>query len=236
MRLYRRALHAIDNHTLKGAIRRLFPHPQDPPFREFAEAHPFDRRHATDTSGHIPGETLTPANRFNTAYYAISPSTLGQALELLPEPAFNFTFVDLGCGKGRALLVAAELPFQRIVGIELSTDLCQIARENTRTNRRIDIQQHDAATVAYPDGPLLIFLYHPFLKPVVRRVLANLDHQRARRPDSTYLLYANCTYQALFAPAFQLVWDHSLPLSPEDAAADRHHITHERFTLYRLTT
>jgi len=232
--LFRRALHAIDDHTLAGAIRRLILRTPDPPLRDASQPHPFDLAHGTDTGGHIPGEILTPANLYNTAYYAISPSTLAQALELLPEPAFDFTFVDLGCGKGRALLVAAELPFHHIVGVELSADLCEIARKNTARQHRIAIQHHDAATVAYPEGPLLVFLYHPFLKPVLRRVLANLTHQRARSPDPTYLLYANCTYQALFARDFQLVWDHSLPLSAEDAAADRHHITHERFTLFRL--
>jgi len=227
MSLYRRILHAIDNYGFRGLIRR----PQLN-FRDTTQPHPFDLRHATDTSGHIPGAALTPANLYNTAYYAISPSTLAHALQLLPEPTTGFTFLDLGCGKGRALLVAASLPFRHILGVELSPNLCEIARRNTSSDPRIVILHHDAATYTFPEGPLLVYLYHPFLKAVLRRVLANLTHRRAH---PTYLLYANCTYLSFIVRRrFELLWDHSIPLSPEDAAADRHRQSHERFTLYRL--
>lgn len=228
--LYRKLLHAIDNYGLRG----LLPQPA-PSFNDSPEPHPFDLAHGTDTSGHIPGEVLTPQDLHNTAYYAISPSALKQALELLPDPKSDFTFLDLGCGKGRALLVAAEFDFLQILGVELSSELCRIAESNTRDNPRIEIRQQDAATLTFPATPLVIFLYHPFLAPVLRRVLTNLERHHRANPHPTYLLYANNTYLKVFArfPFLQQVWDYSIPLSPEDAAADRHRITHERFTLYR---
>src|ERR1019366_288563 len=132
-RLYRKLLHAVDNHGLRG----ILPQPA-PVFNESEEPHPFDLVHNSDTSGHIPGELLTPANLHNTAYYAISPSALTAALELLPEPSHNFTFLDLGCGKGRALLIAAHFDFPQILGVELSPDLCRIAESNTRSNPLIE--------------------------------------------------------------------------------------------------
>jgi SAM-dependent methyltransferase len=229
-RLYRRLLHAVDNHGLRG----ILPQPA-PNFNQSPEPHPFDHANAADTSGHIPGELLTPANRYNTAYYGISPSALTRALELLPEATSSFTFLDIGCGKGRALLIAAEFGFPKILGIELSPDLCRIAQSNTRRHPHIEIRQQDAAALTFPPTPLVIFLYHPFLAPVLRRVLNNLDRHHRANPQPTYLLYANCTYLKLLArfPFLQQVWDYSIPLSPEDAAADRHRITHERFTLYR---
>jgi SAM-dependent methyltransferase len=197
--------------------------------------HPFDLAHATDTGGHIPGNLLTPANLWNTAYYAISPSTLTQALQLLPEPATGHVFIDLGCGKGRALLVAAHFPFAHLLGVELSSGLCDSARANTSPNPRIAILHADAASILYPEAPLLLFLYHPFLAPQLRRVLSNLQRQRRTSPHPTWLLYANATYDRTMAgfPFLEQVWDHSVPLSAEDAAADRHRITHERYTLYR---
>jgi hypothetical protein len=81
----------------------------------------------------------------------------------------------------------------------------------------------------------VIFLYHPFLRPVLRRVLLNLERQLRRSPRTVYLLYANPGYQATIAqfPRLTQVWDFSIPLSAEDARADRHGITHERFTLYQ---
>jgi SAM-dependent methyltransferase len=232
----RRLIHAFDNHGVRGLVRQLTGRAQpDPPFNESPGPHPFDRLHATDTSGHISGEQLTPSNLYNTAYYAISPSTLTHALELLPEPVTGFHFVDLGCGKGRALLVAAQFPFARIHGVELSPELCDVARANTAADNRIAIEQDDAVTVTYSDAPLVVYLYHPFLAPMLRRVLANLERQRRESPHSTYLLYANCRYEKTMArfQFLRIVWDYSIPLSAEDAAADRHGITEERFTLYR---
>jgi SAM-dependent methyltransferase len=241
MRLYRKFIHALDNHGLLGLIRRALGKlrpglPPDSAFHETDQPHPFDLAHRVDTSGYIPGEQLTPSDLYNTAYYGISPSTLTQALELLPEPATGFAFVDLGCGKGRALLVAAQFPFQQILGIEIAPDLARIAQANTVADPRVSIHLQDALTLTFPDTPLVIFLYHPFLAPQLRRVLANLERQRRHSPHSTYLLYANCTYQKLLArTSFREVWDHRIPLSPQDAAADRHRITHERFTLYTAT-
>jgi SAM-dependent methyltransferase len=234
--MLRLLLHTFDDYGLPGLGRLLLGRPQPhPPFLDSAATHPFDLAHATDTGGHIPGGRLTPANLYNTAYYAISPSTLTQALQLLPEPADGLTFIDLGCGKGRAPLVAARFPFTRILGVELSPELCVIARANTSPHPRISIQQADAATVLYPESPLLVFLYHPFLAPQLRRVLANLERQRRPSPHPTWLLYANPSYPRTMArfPFLQPLWDHSVPLSAEDAAADRHRITHERYTLYR---
>jgi len=233
MGAYRKLLHALDNHGFLGVLRR---NARKLKFRESEEPHPFDRLHRTDTSGHIPGEKLagnTASDLYNTAYYGISPSTLRHALALFPEALDGFEFLDLGCGKGRALMVAAEFPFTRIAGVELSHNLCEIALANTASEPRIAIQEQDAATFEFPDGPLVVYLYHPFLKPVLRRVLRKLERGRSAHP--TYLLYAGCPYEKLMAkfPFLQVVWDYSIPLSGEDAAADRHGITHERFTLYR---
>ncbi len=245
MSLYRKLLHAVDNHGALGLAKRALgkltrrTEPDAAPaFHESDTPHPFDLAHHVDTSGHIPGEQLganTPSDLYNTAYYGISPSSLTHALSLLPEAATGFAFVDLGCGKGRALLVAAQFPFAQILGVELSADLCLVAAENCKAEPRIAIQQHDAATVTFPDTPLVVYFYHPFLKPVLRRVLANLQNQRQNSPHPTYLLYANCRYEKVMAtfPFLKQVWDYNIPLSPEDAAADRHGTTEERYTLYR---
>jgi len=229
-RIYRSLLHAVDNYGLRGLLPQ-----RAPDFNDSRDPHPFDLAHHVDTSGHIPGELLTPANLHNTAYYAISPSALTRALELLPEPTSAFTFLDIGCGKGRALLVAAQFDFPQILGIEISPDLCRIAESNCEHHPRIAIREQDAATLTFPPTPLLIFLYHPFLARVLRRVLTNLERHHRTHPRPIYLLYANCTYPKLLArhTFLQQIWGYSIPLSAEDAAADRHRITHERFTLYR---
>ncbi|ADW70654.1 class I SAM-dependent methyltransferase [Granulicella tundricola] len=238
--LYRLLLHAIDNHGLRGTILRAIRPPRQStaaPEPSSPEVHPFDQRHHTDTSGYVPGEALatgTPADLYNTAYYAISPSTLTQAIAALPISPTQYTFVDLGCGKGRALLIAAHQNFRHIAGIELSPTLAASARTNTTTHPNITIQTADAATVLYPPGPLVVFFYHPFLAPLLRKVLTNLTDQSNNR--DIYLLSANPGYPKVFArfPMLEQQWTKDFTLSEEDASADRHGILFERYTLWHL--
>lgn len=250
----RRLLHALDNHGLRGlllrALRRLVPSrassrtsaAEAPP--NLADLlHPFDQLHASDTGGYIPGEQLAESapsslsrpDLYNTAYYGISPSTLTEALRHLPLPPDRFTFVDLGCGKGRALLVAATFPFPHILGVEISSNLCEIARRNTTSYPQITIIHHDVTTFHHPETSLILYLYHPFLAPLLRQLLRNLERQFRSSPREIFLLYANPTYPRVVArfPFLKQVWDFTFPLSPEDAAADRHSTTEEHYTLYR---
>ncbi len=242
--LYRRVLHAIDNHGLRGAIlRAIHRRPsgasiEPEPTRPEVSIHPFDLRHGADTSGYVPGEALdtgSAAGLYNTAYYGISPSTLIQAIAAIPIDRTHYTFVDLGCGKGRALLIAAQQRFKHVLGVELAPELAAIAQANARTHTNITIQTGDAATVTYPAGPLVVFAYHPFLAPLLRRVLTNLVRQSNHR--DIYLLCANPTYTRVFRrfPTLQQQWSKNLALSAEDAAADRHGITAERYTLFHLS-
>jgi SAM-dependent methyltransferase len=244
--LYRRLLHSLDNYGVRGLLcKPALPTPS--PAYIPGAPHPFDLAHATDTSGHIPGEALatgSPADLYNTAYYAISPSTLRQALAALPFAPVSstladftladFTFVDLGCGKGRALLIAAQQGFGRVLGIELSPALAEIARSNASPHANIQIRIADASTIAYPQSPLLVFLYHPFLPPLLRRVLRNLLAQSAARP--VYLLFANPPNPSLLNRFSSLVleWSRDFDLSPEDHAADRHGIYFERYLLFKM--
>ena len=140
----------------------------------------------------LHGKTLS--SFYTTAYYGIAPSALASALSDLHINYSEFTFADVGCGKGRAIVVAAQFPFHSLWGVELSPELCEIARANLALRpewaNRSSIIHEDAASVTYPEGPLLIFMFHPFLAPVLRRVLANLETQLRKSPRTTYVLYA----------------------------------------------
>jgi len=168
---------SLHNNGVAGTLQRMF---RD--IRTTSEGKtapllaPFDKAHGTDTGGFIYGSGLSTL--FGTAYIGSSPSSLRPALAALPLSPDDFTFIDLGCGKGRALFVAAELPFRRLIGVEMAGELCEIARANVATNpewvSRISIIKQHAKDFVYPDGPLLLYLYNPFFAPVLRRVLKNL--------------------------------------------------------------
>ncbi len=199
--------------------------------------HPFDRRYGTDTGGFIPGPELRtghPHDAFNTAYYGMAPSRFQAAVEhwipraLHPAPA-AYSFIDLGCGKGRALMLATALPFRQAIGVELHPALARIADANlalwSRTQPAlcpVTILCQDAAGFLFPPGPCLLYLFHPFTAPVLRKVIARIEAQFAHRPGSLDILYFNPESADLFAAhsGFELLWTGPLPASEEDTAAD----------------
>jgi tRNA1(Val) A37 N6-methylase TrmN6 len=80
----------------------------------------------------------------NNGYSAVAPSVFREACrrwrETLPSSAARveaYTFVDGGAGKGRALLLAAELPFRKVIGVELNEALARIAQRNVILWKRL---------------------------------------------------------------------------------------------------
>ncbi len=116
--------------------------------------------------------------QFHSAYQPTEPAAFHEMLDALqqtPGPGQStlnfrdFTFLDLGSGKGRTLLMAADYPFRRIVGVELLPALHQIAQENLRQYKSesqkcfgLEAVCADATDFPFPDGPLVIYLFNPF--------------------------------------------------------------------------
>lgn len=216
--------------------------------------HPFDQAHGVDTSGLVPARHLATGHASDehvTAYYGVAPSILRALVALWresvpPHPLSSYTFLDIGCGKGRALLVASELPFRRVVGIELNPKLAEVARTNfdvwTRSHASdptapllapIDMLEQDALELALPAGPTLIFLFHPFEAPLLRKLLRRIESQLAEHTRATGansaqdqpaldILYVNAECASVLDrhPAFQRLYAGHVPMSPEDHAAD----------------
>ena len=163
--------------------------------------HPFDVAHGTDTSGFVPIADLDHPEgaRADAIPYAGSqPSIVRAALAALPA-LDSFTFVDLGCGKGRPLLVASEFSFRDIVGVELSAPLVGIARHNAeriaqrfpqRTPIRIVLA--DATQFQLPAGNLAIFMYNPFGDSAIADVAEAVNAAIADNPDRVvFVVYYN---------------------------------------------
>lgn len=207
--------------------------------------HPFDTRFGTDTGGLIPAAELrtgTTADRFVTAYYAVAPSILRSLLDLWqtlanpPLPLSRYTFLDLGCGKGRALILAAENPFLEVVGVELNPSLAAIARANlAAASHRSDplapirLVEGDALQTPLPPSPTLVFLFHPFEAPAMRRLLRLIEAQFAPRPGQIDVLYVNAEHATLLeqSPAFTTIWQGRIPMSTEDHLADLKEIANQ---------
>lgn len=170
-------------------------------------AHSIDREYGIDTSGVGRFDQLRSgkfSDVFSTGYCGSQPSIIRRALEILPDH-HSLTFFDLGCGKGRALAVASEFPFRRIVGVELAPSLASAARINAGTMRSrfpgrtpIEIIERDALAMPIPDGPLVIYLYHPFYRKIMTGVIRNIEKWLLSGHSKVYIIYYNPMYFDLF--------------------------------------
>ena len=127
---------------------------------------------------------------FHSEYQPTEPAAFHEMIDALRQTGVElheFTFIDLGSGKGRTLLMASEYPFRRIVGVELLPSLHEIAKENlgkykseTQKCFALEAVCGDATEFPFPDEPLVIFLFNPFGESGMRRVVAALDSPCAR--------------------------------------------------------
>ena len=215
--------------------------------------HPFDQAHGVDTSGLVPARHLAighASDEHVTAYYGVAPSILRTLIahwreSVPPHPISTYTFLDIGCGKGRALMVASELPFRRVIGIELNPKLAAVARANVdvwHTSHAadptapllapIEVLEQDALELTLPPGPTLIFLFHPFEAPLMRKVLRRIESQLAEQASHATLdiLYVNAECAGVLDrhPAFRRLFVGHVPMSPEDHSADLEAIAQQK--------
>lgn len=161
----------------------------------------FDTAFGVDTSGitHLTDLVVRgPHQRHAVKHVAMDPDEMQAALAALTIAHEAFTFVDLGSGKARAVLLASLLPFRRIVGVEFAEALHAQGLENVRRFRHEgqrcrDIELHcmDAADYVLPDEPLVLFMYHPFGAEVMDKVIERARASLVSNPRALYVLYAN---------------------------------------------
>jgi SAM-dependent methyltransferase len=105
-------------------------------------------------------------------------------------------FLDYGCGMGRAVVLAATHPFRKVIGVELSADLCRIARQQVERARLklccddVEIVDCDAAKYELPPEVTVVFLWNSFTGSVLESVLERIRESLERSPRPLTLLYA----------------------------------------------
>ena len=162
----------------------------------------YDWDHRVNTTSGAVGWRDRLLGVFNSPYQPTDAALFHEMIdELAKRTSINFaefTFIDLGSGKGRALLMASDYPFRRIVGVELLPALHQIAEQNI-AQYRSDSQKcfaleslcADATALAFPEGSLVLYLFNPFPESGLRRAIANLEQDLQRKARTVYLLYHN---------------------------------------------
>ena len=155
----------------------------------------FDEEHGVETAGLLRAaqfDTESPNKQFARRYQASDVGACLALLEALPGDPRELTFVDVGCGKGRVLLLASRFPFARIVGLEFVPSLVEVARKNLSTlgerGARIETEVCDATEYVFPDEPLVVYLFNPFTADVLREVVNRLTASLERAPREAYVV------------------------------------------------
>jgi SAM-dependent methyltransferase len=154
----------------------------------------WDKRFNVETATIVPMSKLrVSANaEFASHYHPIGVERFEKMMAKLPIDHSQFTFIDLGSGKGKALMLAAAYPFKECIGVEFSAELAEIAEQNVlrytgKTNCPIRTIVQDATQFQFPDEPLVVYLFNPFEIEILKPVIENLAHSKANPLYVAYL-------------------------------------------------
>jgi len=158
----------------------------------------YDWEHRVNTTSGTVGWRARLLGAFHSPYQPTEPSLFREMMASLPIAFDQFTFVDIGSGKGRTLLMASEYPFKKIVGVELIAELHRAAVENIRVYRsatqrcrQIVAVCADACEFPFPGGPLVLYLFNPLPNRDLSEVLTRLKLSLAQAPRPAWIVYHN---------------------------------------------
>jgi hypothetical protein len=191
--------HAVN--SLQHRLWNLTPGGRNSTAQRLARDKVFDDRYGVDTGGMVRLSELNIANEnrlFGTDYAAIDPDEFVGLMQAANLHYPDYTFVDFGSGKGRAVLLASGYPFKKVIGVEFSQKLVDIAQENLRRypaerKKCTDIEIHcvDATQYVLPNEPLALYFYHPFAQEIMTQVVARVVASHAAHPRDIRVIYAN---------------------------------------------
>jgi hypothetical protein len=148
---------------------------------------------------------------FHSPYQPTEPALFQEMLRQLQIDFREFTFIDLGSGKGRVLLMAADYPFRRIVGVELLPELHRVAEENigkykSDAQRCFAVQAvcDDARNFVFPAEPTVLYLFNPLPEAGLEQVMANLECSLRENPRPVFVLYHNPLLEYVLARSTEL--------------------------------
>lgn len=220
----RRANDAMTKQDFKHALKRFIPQSivtATRPARLFF--HPqrrFDRRFNVDTGGFVELAELGITNADAAGYEATTQSAFVRILKSLRIHYEDFSFVDMGSGKGAVLLYASEFPFKRVIGVEFASALHEIAERNIVSYRsksmkckKVTSLCMDATAYPIPPEPAVFYFGNPFKGAVLETVRANIEKSLMHHPREVIIIY----HHPLSRHAH---WDHAELLEPKRRARD----------------
>jgi SAM-dependent methyltransferase len=168
----------------------------------------YDWEHRVDTTSATVSWRDRLLGQLNSPYQPTDPALFHEIVAKLEIDFRQFVFVDIGCGKGRVLLMAADYPFRRVIGIELLPDLYRVAEENIRKYKSqsqhcfsIETICGDARDFVFPAEPLVLYLFNPLPEAGLDLLLANLERSLTEKLRPVFVLYHNPELEHVLARA-----------------------------------
>ena len=166
----------------------------------------YDWDHRVDTTGATVGWRERLLGTLHSPYQPTESALFHKMLGSLKIDLREFTFIDLGSGKGRTLLMASDYPFRKIIGIELFPALHAIAESNIAAYKKdsqlcFDLKSvcADARDFQFPAEPMLLYLFNPLPESGLGTVLQNLKQSLEKSPRAVYIQYHNPEHEDLLA-------------------------------------
>lgn len=148
----------------------------------------------------ITGNQLAHA----TEYMPVNYFTLEQLLSHLPDNATKGVFLDIGCGKGRAMCVAASYGFKKVTGIDFAKQLIDAAEKNLAQTKDLhpsleySLLWKDVVSFEIGHEVSTVFMFNPFDEILMQTVIRKINDSHRLHPRSVYILYASPRHEELF--------------------------------------
>jgi predicted RNA methylase len=145
----------------------------------------WDLKHRVDTAGRIPLTSLgeNAGGPAQWAYDVVSApvSVFSHIARFFPSHREECTYVDIGAGKGRTVMLASEMGFKRCVGVEFAAFAAKIAQKNLQSyvgkfssRSPCSIVETCATKFRFPEGDLVLFFNNPFSEEIWKQVVQRL--------------------------------------------------------------
>jgi SAM-dependent methyltransferase len=136
-------------------------------------------------------------------YEAVSFYMLENLFTAFRKLSGNSSIVDLGCGKGRVMMVAAHFGFNRMTGIDFAKEVCEEARVNMLKKEkqfpgiRWKVINENVQNYEISPDDSVFFMFNPFDYSVLKNFLRKLDISCDEFPRPIYFLYASPQHDRL---------------------------------------
>lgn len=172
----------------------------------------FEFRYGTDTIEIVDLNQIADVSKnekedseavyYMASYVYLFNRLMKQISKHVDQPA---TFIDIGAGKGRVMILAAVNGFKNVLGVEYSKELCRICEENlkkftlkTKSETNFSTIHESVMTYEIPEDVTVVYLANPFGEPGMLAVIEQIEQSAIKAPRDIYIAYFNPLFGKLF--------------------------------------